>query len=367
MSRLLVLLLLPLTIGTILLVRNGLGKPHDIMTNPVPVRYRVAHDQGPEPRPDDIHFGVEAPLLHDQSSSVGKILHQLGNAAVAGQYGIAADQKKFLAVLAGEPAADALAIDPPLLYFDEDHRPHLDRFGDRTYEPHRDQTLATLALLGIPSHFKFRAAPAQATIADLIRIVRDDFHLDDELEWSAVALACYAPTRSPWINRWGKSFSFDDIVNRLLARPYGTGTCAGSHTLTTLAILEQVDEQVPIWGDGLRDRVDEYLAGAVQRLQDHQRTTGYWTPDWPVPLADPTSERYDKDLFGETPLVLATGHHLEWTSLLPEARSLSRPARERAAAWCAMALRNATKAQIAQDFCPYSHCYRSALLHHRPQ
>jgi len=301
--------------------------------------------------------------------TVSNLLHQLEN------WGAEAHFPKSSKALSGPEMMSLLfsgTSDPlfhpksPLFYRDEKGQPRISRFEDKDSESHPYQVLATCAALGMPSARILRAGSESATIAEFVQSLRNDFHLDGEVEWAAIALACYAPTRQAWSNARGRSFDFRAIAESLLSRPFGRGSCAGIHVLEALTVMLRVDSVHGLFSVEVRERIERHLGQAIQRLEAHQRRSGYWAPDWAVALADPSTERFDLDIFPRSRLVLATGHHLEWLQLLPSEQAISSTVRNRAIKWCISELQKVPTIP-AEDFCPYSHCFRLAQRYAAPQ
>jgi hypothetical protein len=122
-----------------------------------------------------------------------------------------------------------------------DGRPHMSQRVDAGAEGHSGQLLTEFAALGIPSSRVVKSGAASAPIAELVRSLREDFHLEGEIEWKTIALARYAPTKGRWVNRWGKAFDFDAITGNRLRRSPGEGSCCGLHVLQALVVIWRVD------------------------------------------------------------------------------------------------------------------------------
>lgn len=246
-----------------------------------------------------------------------------------------------------------------LLYRGPDGLPRLAREGEVGSESHPHQILAALAELGVPSHEIIRSGSESASLGELVRAARADFHLHDEIDWTAIALARYAPTSGRWTNRWGRSFRFDDVAKHLLSRPLGSGSCGGTHMLQALAVLLRVDSVHRILSDSVRQSVRDRLADAIARLESNQRSAGFWTPDWPFRLSDPGTEQHDRFFFDDVELVQVTGHHLEWNEITPPDLSIEPESRRKAIEWCIAALERVSHVSD-NELCPYSHCFRLA-------
>lgn len=264
-------------------------------------------------------------------------------------------------------ATGSLPFAVPWLYRDHLGRAQVSRSNALEGEGHAAQILATLATLGVPLDQVVRAGGCSATVAELVQTLREDFHLDGEVEWKVMALARYAPTAGRWTNRWGQSFSFDEVIEQTLNRRGGALSCHGTHVLQTLAVLVRVDRVQPLWTEPVRDRVLKHLRDVAITLRRNQRRDGAWTPDWRI--AHPNSQDQDDDLqfYDATEIALVTGHHLEWLDLLTGIVDLEPATRNAAVAWCLRTTLRVSPADAARSICAYSHCFRVATRDAGPE
>ncbi len=255
----------------------------------------------------------------------------------------------------------------PWLFRGIDGRPHVSQGIDPGVEGHPSQLLAEFAALGIRSSRVVRSGPTSASIAELIRSLQEDFHLEGQIEWKAIALARYAPSKVGWVNRWGQAFDFDTIVVNLLRRVPTDGSCRGTHILQTLATIWHVDALKPILSESSRDAIRLRLATTIGQLRASQRPEGYWAPDWSASHPNRSDYQRDRLLFSEDQIALVTGHHLEWLDMVDD--DFARPdAMQRAAIeWCVRSLERVTTQDVAKNFCAYSHCYRAMTRHSSPE
>jgi hypothetical protein len=224
-------------------------------------------------------------------------------------------------------------------------------------EAHRDQGLATLAELGVPLTHPLRIAGETFPLREVLRDSLANFHLgQEELTWTALAYALYLPPANHWVNRYGESFSFDDVVGELLGRPLDKASCAGTHLLYSLTILARVDRQMPVLSGPVRDRLWERLGHSVDVARRTQDAGGFWRVDW------------NRELLGAAPAegwsrppdlpwtrLLATGHLAEWMLYLPpEVRPPADDLR-RAGRWLYRQLHTHSAAQLQEWFCPCAH------------
>jgi hypothetical protein len=346
--------------------------PAPILTRPVPIAPLWLRDGVASEALSPVRWrAISAKLRPDRTlKDIGHLVHQWENGAdeeplSTGSETLTAGMME--GILLDGDAHDLFAVRRPLIHIDAFGRPRISRYGEAGSEAHAHQVLASCAAMGIQSDRLVRAGDASVTIADLVRTARDDFHLKGEVEWTAMALARYAPTRAPWTNRWGKTFDFDAIAEHFLGLPLGEGTCAGTHGLQALAVMLRVHAVHPLFRPEVARRVRARLEEAVARLAASQRPDGSWTPDWPFPLADPASAPFDDLLSGPARQAQMTGHHLEWLQLLPEELTLPPDRCRRAVSACVAALERASTDDVWAELCPYSHCYRIARRYAAPE
>jgi len=248
-----------------------------------------------------------------------------------------------------------------------DSRPHMSQRVDEGAEGHPSQLLADFAALGIRTSRIVRSGETSVSIAELVRSLKEDFHLEGEIEWKAIALARYAPTKASWVNRWGKAFDFDTIVSNLLQRMPGQGSCRGTHILQALVVIWRVDALNPILSGSSRDAIRRRLATTVVQLQTGQRDEGYWAPDWPTPHPNRSDFSQDHLLFSMDQLALVTGHHLEWLDMLDDKFALPVATHQAALGWCVRTLERVTAHSVAEYLCAYSHCFRAVTRDISPE
>src|SRR6185437_11410072 len=142
-----------------------------------------------------------------------------------------------------------------------DHR--LATAGD---ESHRDQGLACLAQLGLPLSHPLQVDGLPYALKDVLQdsLANFDMH-QKELEWTGMAYALYLPPLRQWRNRFGQSFSFDDLTEELLGRSLLHSPCGGSHRLILLTTLHRLDKQHPILSAKVRIELDQFLKKAVEQ------------------------------------------------------------------------------------------------------
>jgi hypothetical protein len=229
---------------------------------------------------------------------------------------------------------------------------------------HRGQAMAVLGELGIPLKRPVRlpegeAMALSAVLDDLVA----NFSMDGEIYWDATAVALYLPPVRRWQNKFGREFTFDELAAELIRRPIDDPVCAGTHRLTTLAVLLRVDDEARILAGPVRRQVHDHLGRVASFLGGCQLEDGSWGVDWHEPLspagedahrAHKDEHAHDRDVW---PKILATGHNLEWMMLLPEDLRPPRAVFEKGAKWL---LPNLLK-EVGDDlpppefYCPASH------------
>ena len=230
------------------------------------------------------------------------------------------------------------------------------RYEDLSHDPaamgenHRDYFLATFAELGLPLTTPLKTASGTFTIADLLRDSTANFYISQaELPWTVIAYRIYLAGDKSWTNRDGKHFTFDDLAEALLARPRGTGSCAGTHAIYALSLLLREE-------GGRRVLSEQPRAKAIIRLRDDvaaavaaQSPEGYWGLDWPAGRP-PRPRLLDNDFWR----LLVTGHMLECMEYVPEELQPPPDLYQRAAWWLYARLIKRETVTAAR-LCPWTH------------
>ncbi|HET6881151.1 MAG TPA: hypothetical protein VFI31_13405 [Pirellulales bacterium] len=261
--------------------------------------------------------------------------------------------------------------------------------GDITAQPHVDQVLALFADLNLPATTRLHVMHGDAALEDVLRDCLANFQLSGEFEWSVLGLIRYSPSDHVWENRFGESYTLDDIVRALIAKPLSSASCGGTHTLFTLGAIAQISSLHRGLSREVADLLDRYLCATLNHVIETQLADGSFDPKWYCSVEtaawyqglvtkvrrelpdrawlatgagraaciEPLSPMVEK-----TQKVLATGHHLEWIGLLPSREQPSREPIEKAAQFLHDSLISAEDEQIEASFCPYSHAL-SALVY----
>jgi len=231
---------------------------------------------------------------------------------------------------------------------------------ERTGENHRDICLATFAELGLPLTTPVTTEDASFTLADLLRDSVENFDIkQDELAWTAVAYAIYLPQRQ-WSNRYGESFSFDDVADALMSTRFEDASCGGTHLLYALTVLLRAKGSA----DGLSEPVHYELSQYLQRRSiaaiQSQAGDGSWDLNWhAAPNNDASSDALLPPSTADFNRLLVTGHLLEWLELLPEEIQPPHDVYMQAARWLCNSLASTSVASL-RNFCPVVHAQLAA-------
>ncbi|MEN6405334.1 MAG: hypothetical protein ABFC77_02570 [Thermoguttaceae bacterium] len=188
-------------------------------------------------------------------------------------------------------------------------------------EGHYGQLLMVLGETGVPLNTPVTTASGRCgTIADILQEAVMRFEWSKELEFIGVALALWLPPETSWTDQFGNRYSFDELVEHLMAVPCGQGACGGCHIAYTIAVVLQVDSQYRILSSSNRQRAVQRLANISARLEKTKLVEGGWDQTWPG--GGTKGIIYEDSLLDQITVI---GHHLEWISLVQEP---ARPSRE---------------------------------------
>lgn len=225
-------------------------------------------------------------------------------------------------------------------------------------EAHLGQGLSVIAGMGVAASRKVQSKSGesfavQAIVDDMIA----NFSLEsEEIYWVADALASYIPPKRTWVNKFGRAFSFDDVVQNLVNRDFSNSSCGGTHGLISLTRLLIADKKQSFLQDAVRESAHQHLRYCIGILRAGQLSHGGWGLDWHVDSQSRLARRVADD-----DLVLVTGHHLEWLLLYSMFEEIDREMIETAAHGLLRALqRQPDLASWCRDhYCPASHAIRS--------
>ena len=299
----------------------------------------------------------------------GKLLHHLENCGPEARFAQAEgsmDGPTMMGLITRGDTHPRFQPSDPLFFRDSDGVARLTRSTLEFGDGHQNQPLVAFASLGLTGDTRLISESSETSIGELISLAQAEFHLKNEIDWSIIALARYVPTRSSWKNRWGAVQSFDRIVEEILHKPRGGGSCGGTHLLYALCVIIECDRVRGLLSSGVRERAMAHLRETTCRLDANIRPDGYWTKDWPFGLVDPDSRVEDSTFSSRTEMVQVTGHHLEWLQIAPDGVQINPNHRRSAILWCSRALREVGEIG-PNELCPYSHCFRVVSRYLAPQ
>jgi hypothetical protein len=230
----------------------------------------------------------------------------------------------------------------------------------RGAERHRDQLLAHLGGLGIPSSTTVEYDGRQGAVVDILRDSIAHFDIrQKELEWTALAYLHYLPPLDHWCNRFGARYSFDDIARELLGRPLVGASCNGIHTLIALSAFVQADDKCSLLNEETReiilDRLRQSLVVAIKMQQEE----GCWNPlcIYRFPGGRRTGSTVTEPVIEDSLVVRQsiTSHIVLWLSALPI--EIPRPGgvQEKGGAWLAESIGDLTPREYWDDYCTMTH------------
>jgi hypothetical protein len=199
-------------------------------------------------------------------------------------------------------------------------------------------------------------------VAGTLRLVLDDlianFTLEGEIYWDAAAIGLYVPPARRWSNKFGRTFTFDELARELLARDPSDSSCAGTHRLSTLALLLRVDGETPIFSGRVREAVREHLGLVARVIAACQSSDGSWDLSWHTNLPGGTHQHPTSS--AAWPKIITTGHHLEWMMLLDTELRPRDEVFARGAEWLMPTLLREVGEQglPGEQYCPASHAAR---------
>jgi hypothetical protein len=166
----------------------------------------------------------------------------------------------------------------------------------------------------------------------------------------------YLPPARAWVNRFGESYSFDDLARGLMDQPLEKTSCAGTHNVFTLVLLARLDREHPVLPPAARQRLDDWLKGCVRVVRRRQHPDGSWPIDWVLELSSGSGWRgWFLDDRDRKYLLLTTSHLAELLLYLPPDLRAPPDVVRRAGEWLRQELRRATRGEVLEGFCPYSH------------
>lgn len=241
-------------------------------------------------------------------------------------------------------------------------RPASDQwYGKLASESHYDQTVVVLARLEQPLILPFNIDGELLSLKDVLAdSVASFVPSQSELEWAALAYLAYLPADATWQNKFGETYSFNDIATELLMRDLSTASsCCGCHILEALTWLHYVDAtETRFLSRENRHAVSRRLHRYRDVMRATQNADGSWGPKW-YDIVESDHYRNDVDrLSRDSDLalrLLATSHLVAWARALPDDLSVDRRALDAASRWMLLTLEAVDDQFISSHFCPCSH------------
>ncbi len=193
--------------------------------------------------------------------------------------------------------------------------------GNAMAEGHYDQLAQVLGETGVHASTPVRTGSGRmASVREVIQDSLMRFNQTQELEFTAIAYAHWLPPQKSWQNRFGETYTFDDLVQALTAQPLGDGSCRGCHVPYALVCVLRADDLHRVLGDGARRAAESRLREISACLDAAELPAGGWDKTWSGNTVDD-----DENVFFEFKpqfdQIMCTGHHLEWIALAsPELR-----------------------------------------------
>lgn len=195
-------------------------------------------------------------------------------------------------------------------------------------ETHYGKLTSLMGEVGLPLNTPVVTSSGHTgTLADVLQDTIMRFRWDRELEFVGCSFAYWLPPEKSWKNQFDDKFTFDELVLRLIDRPFGNGSCGGCHVPYTVVMILRVDEQHTILGSRVRQRAYSWLRQLSGILEETQLPDGSWERDW-----GRTGQK--GRLFNDPVLdrITIIGHHLEWMAFVPDDYRLPKEAIAKAVA-----------------------------------
>lgn len=294
----------------------------------------------------------------DPSGRPSELIHHLENRAFLPA--LPADKSQLWDRM-HESLVRSNSVESAFWYRDQLGLARLARKSDSNAESHPGQVLAYFARTKQPISLLVQHPTDSCCIGELLASATQFVDSNQEIEWLTTCVALY---RFQPANQ--KGCLLETLVRLLLAKPIGTGSCAGTHTLQTLALVSALERNNPFLTDAVRDEVDSYLDKMVYQLDTHIIGSGFWAPSWHLRVHGEKQQQFT--LLTDSQSIqsaLVTGHHFEWFMLLEPDRQPTARTQRRALLWMAEVIRHASDKQIKESLCAYSHCFHAVAAYRR--
>ena len=228
---------------------------------------------------------------------------------------------------------------------------------------HVDQLLKVLADAGAPLSTPIRADTGYTgTVRELLADSIARFSIEQEMEFTALAFCRWLPPQTSWTNRFGRTYTFDNIAQCLCNQKLGSGSCNGVHVFHALTLMLAVHDQTPILGEFAVAQIRARLHEVQLLLEANELTSGGWSADW----AASKNEEIEGEQSWSKRLsrISSTGHHLEWMAQLPDGERMSAPIIQRAVQALIRDIKSMSPAEREnfKHFWPLSHAARALAL-----
>jgi hypothetical protein len=229
-------------------------------------------------------------------------------------------------------------------------------FATGVGESHRDQCLATFALLHLPLTTPLTLKAGNYSIADLLSDSIASFSFDErEPAWTGFALAKYLPPVRSWSNRFGERASFSSLAQHLIDLDWNTQSCAGTHVFQALLAIQQSDDAFGILDMSVRANLRGFIDNLLKEAKYSQEEDGGWPTSWCNKLH---RNKGLGDSFEQR--VIVTGHLLEVLDSVPAAKRLPRNVYIKGAQALLPALNSLATNLDDSIICPFTHAARVA-------
>jgi hypothetical protein len=181
-------------------------------------------------------------------------------------------------------------------------------------EGHFGQLLKALGQAGVPAETPVITESGQrGNVRDLISDAVMRFRPSEDLDFVSCAFAMWLPPETSWRDQFGNEYSFDFLIDSLISRPLGPGSCGGCHRAYAVMAILAADSAHPLLSIDCRNEAEAWIESLSRLLEHTQLDDGAWDSNWSgngrvdVVYADDVLDR-----------ITITGHQLEWIAMAPE-------------------------------------------------
>lgn len=242
---------------------------------------------------------------------------------------------------------------------------HSRRSGFEGHVGHVDCLLCACAEIGLPANTNVWSSSKHGTLADVIAESVASFDPDQETEWTLEAFVRYLAPQQQITNRFGDTYSFSAMLNKLLDRPIGRGTCYGTHVPYCVIAVLRVNEVEPFLDRKTVRRAEQYLKRVANLLEKCQNEDGSWPSRWASGVLPDPAEADSRLKFWQSEAarsMYTTAHHLEWVALAPAHLRPSRRAITTAASYFCREMQRLPIETLMYNYLPLSHGARALCL-----